>query len=705
MMKRIFAFAIAFAIAPALGQSITPQIGGGISRGFDGGIGGTSGNTPLAFLRVVTPLNSGWNVAGTAQAVTGTVNTHAFRVPIVIAQDSADLVLGFTNKMATNNGNAFTIIDAAIDTGTVAKPVLFGGSAGTTIADGAVDVHADALLASQFSKPKFSRGEIYYVKGKIQVLSGVIPYSIMATTFAGNQKLLYDPAATSVSSTYTAGAYTSTGTAPATMVNPYSPMVLGHPLSDNPSFLVNGDSLATGVQDTDDGGIAGLGQIQRGLIDADRISNPRPGINTSGAGAQTGQYNGWTAFASYINTGIDELGTNDIGSSNAASLENLKAQRLSVVQMMRLFGLKRIIRTQFPPRNTSTDFFATAGGQTPVTGWGAGQNGPNLSAYFLTKLNDAIYQGVMSAASAQDPVTATAWLTNGTSYTPNVTVGSGSNAFSFSSGTFNSGDIGKVIGINGAGVSGGSLLTSILTAPTTTSITTAATAGTILTASPQIVGYATHFPTFDGLHPHDYIYALLGGALRTLIASLPNSNPVPSVLPPVLNPYDAQAGTVLSNGNLTVASGAVRGTTPITAANDLKYFEVPTSASGGTTPGLATLTEALGVTNTVNSLQYFFFGSVSGGGSSGSAPAYSNGDVLCFAVNFAALKLAVRVNGGNWNGNAANDPAVGAYSMPAFSSASAVYPYFIATNAATIRFSGFSFPVPTGYSAITGGGV
>lgn len=692
-------------------------------------------------LRVITTLNPALNAQ--AFGASGTSNTHAFRIPVQIGQDAKSIVFSFSNWGTTNGGdvgnlNDVTIIDAGIDNGTCVIPVTFSGNAGIVIKNWANDIHSDPALPATCSLTKFARAEVYFLKGKVSVpaTTGKFPGAQMSPggSVAGLQSYLYDPAVSSVTSTYNPGLYTVIGTAPGTPSFHYTPIVLGVPIVDQASFFTLGDSIACGQGDTTTSSLLSSGGfIQRATVESDGVSNPIPMMNFCLSGNSTGSWTGtsnrWAQFLKYANVAINELGTNDIGISNAIAFTTLTQNQLQIAQLFRQGGIKRIIRPQLLDRTSDPlSLFLNAANQTIIAGWDVGQNAPNLNAWMATKLLDGTFQSVPSMDVIRDLTTPRKWLTNGTTYTPNVTVISGQNSFTFSTGTFAAGDIGKTITIAGAGAAGATLATTITAVGSSTAITTAANAGTSLSAIAEQVVYGTaNLTTFDGTHPSSTGAALMATVLRAVLLSVSNTQPTPSTLPPVLNPNDNNSTNIISNSNLTVtgtvASGSeVRATTPILEGQK-KYYEITVNAGTNVSALLMTLSGALNACNNPNCLTYnnngvsFFNGQLVPAGA-----AFTTGSIVRIAVNAVTYNFAAAIGcGGNWNNNVANDPDKFGLNIGLFATGStagggsgfngslvAIYPA-IGVNAisaaATINFSSPACTVPAGYSLITGGGL
>ena len=689
-----------------------------------GGNGSSGGNAPLSFLRVATPVNSVMNAAGLSAS--GTQDNFVFTIPFEIGQIAcSDLVFSFntwgtTNAGDTNTGNAVTILDAAVFAGSAISQVKFSGSAGATVADNTVDFQSDALPPLS-GKTKYSQSETYYLKLRVSIpaTTGKLPYAINGpgASVTNWQADIYDPAVTTPSSTLAAGVYTFTGTAPGAQVAQYKPIILCHPYNDAISLIAVGDSEISSLTDTGNATLLnGNGYFQRGLTALDGVSNPRPSMNFSLAGNATAAWTGtnikWTNYIKYANVGFNGLGTNDINGS--LTFDQATSLQRYVIQYMRSGGIKRQLRPELFPNTTSSDNFATVVNQTGQAGWTPGAVAPQVITWFSTKLNDGLYQAVASASDLRDATTTTAWEAGSvTTATGNVTIGSGSANLNAVAATFTSGDVGKSISVPGAGAAGGVLNSYVLTFTDATHVVLVNTASTALTSSLQTIAYGQ--PTPDGKHPTTLYHIIHGTTLRNVLATFPTVDPTPSVLPPVLNPYDAEANISLSNGNLTatglatVSHSSVRGTTGVSSGK--YYWEVTLNSGTAVEVLLSDLTGDLSTDNNAHVLNYNTSGGVFFNGSLGSMAPFTTGNTVCVGLDATNGLIAFKVGNGNWNNNVANNPATGAFSIFAtgkFSAGTVIYPGIQVNNAASsasIKFSGFSFSVPTGYSAITGGGV
>lgn len=193
----------------------------------------------------------------------------------------------------------------------------------------------------------------------------------------------------------------------------------------------------------------------------------------------------------------------------------------------------------------------------------------------------------------------------------------------------------------------------------------------------------------------------------------------PAVTATTWNPSDKGANITLSNGNLTLANSgsvaAVRSTTNKTTGKI--YYEVTWTGSNfnfltSSGCGLATSTASLisaAPTNTV--FPRISDGTVLRSGSTTGMPtlgAIASGDTVSVAIDMGNHMIWFRKNAGNWNGNAANNPATntGGVDISAIFASAAAFAYGAASSgvtAGTANFgaTSFGFSVPSGFSAWT----
>ncbi len=354
----------------------------------------------------------------------------AVRWPIVIAQDASSGRFWFSNwihiGVPAANANDLEILEASIqrnnDTTTV--PVTFNGARNLPLPAGANDILSDAILPSAFGQTKYAVDDIYWFKAIIAMpAAGRVPSSQRSTgQYSGSQVGFYASSATTPTSTDAPGVYTVTGTALDGRSNGYCPMFMGTPLVDGPSFIEFGDSISeiTGDSGTDTNKEYGLGFVQRSMHDASTArTNLRPSILVARVGITAGQViqsDLWKPLLKYARYSIDALGTNDMGGGTAA----LQASLTTLWQSLAAAGLP-IYRTNFLARTGSTNNWIDKAGQTPNTGWGAGETRDQIIAWFATKVSDGTLRAVIDTLSAgTDPSDNHYWLTTGVASAPTV---------------------------------------------------------------------------------------------------------------------------------------------------------------------------------------------------------------------------------------------------------------------------------------------
>ncbi len=183
------------------------------------------------------------------------------------------------------------------------------------------------------------------------------------------------------------------------------------------------------------------------------------------------------------------------------------------------------------------------------------------------------------------------------------------------------------------------------------------------------------------------------------------------------NPNDKSSQVTLSNNNLTWSNGnssnqGVRSTIPRQAG--LLYFEYTILNTGGGRndcgSGIAARSFVFTDGNANNAFVQFngsgniWFNGASTGKTLG---ARSNNDIICVAVDFTNLRAWMRANAGNWNGDAAANPATNTNGIDISAVFSSSVPAFaLGINNATINAtvgtlnagrSAFSQAIPSGF--------
>jgi hypothetical protein len=209
---------------------------------------------------------------------------------------------------------------------------------------------------------------------------------------------------------------------------------------------------------------------------------------------------------------------------------------------------------------------------------------------------------------------------------------------------------------------------------------------------------------------------------QTRVANAPSFG-APTVqvvnVPVTWNPNDKSASMTLSNGNLTVTSSAssdrgVRGTAPLVSGK--YYFEYTVTTAGGGNSGVGVCapggnyvavtdrrpSSSMGSDGKLAAMIYRS-GSVYVNGTQVGSVSNINGQRVDVALDLDNKKIAFRVANGNWNGNAANNPATGAFDISAIC-ALGLFPVMTSGasgDVVTANFgaSAFSGSVPAGYTS------
>lgn len=335
----------------------------------------------------------------------GTQLTYGMRMPYYIGADAIDLTMALTNwymnvsgltALETTITNDWTIVGMSIEApnGNV-KQIFFNGSLNRTV------TAAEPLILSDKITPltgysKFTRGEKYWVKMIIEVATTghSFPRNVSSrnsTGITGAQWHRYNNVATTSSSIYTAGVFTSTGTAFANTGQGCTPMMLGTPVNPNGKFfLVIGDSISNGANDSTSPAEFGYGSISRAA--SNNNVNPYPCLNLARAtqGSDMFALPLWRQFIKYCNIAFEGYGVND--HLAATPFATFTANVEAGYAILRANGIKKIIRNRLSPYTTSTDGFISEANQTVRAGWGTPTTGymDMAAAWVASKLGTVI---------------------------------------------------------------------------------------------------------------------------------------------------------------------------------------------------------------------------------------------------------------------------------------------------------------------------
>jgi hypothetical protein len=181
------------------------------------------------------------------------------------------------------------------------------------------------------------------------------------------------------------------------------------------------------------------------------------------------------------------------------------------------------------------------------------------------------------------------------------------------------------------------------------------------------------------------------------------------------NPNDKSTRITLSNNNLTATintsnNGNVRANTARRTGKYYCEFTATTIGSAGFYGfGICLSSYSLTANFPVSNLYagYIASGSISYNNVSSLAmPAIAAGNVVSMAVDFGNNALWFRVQGGNWNNNAANNPATntGGVTIANLTTQGSLFPFWsgwTTNDATTANFgaSAFTYAVPSGFQA------
>lgn len=381
-------------------------------------------------------------------------NRCVTRWPYVIAADCYELVilnnnytLGSASEAA--NGNSITIIDQAIEANGVAEFVTYdSGSNSKTLASNDYKVPSDGIPASAFGLTKFTEGDIIWVKTSLSVPTrgtDKIPFTPASTSnYTGSQVGWWDSTVgggSAPSATDATGVYTISGQSFDSRTAGYRPIVAGRFLLDNTikSTVAIGDSI--GEQTNDSMGdlavasdpatlrIHGAGFVQRATRNTSgtdlvpMLNLCRSGATSTAVGTRT------KAHFDLAVQGLEEFGTNDIGSGGTGVAATIQGVIAGLWSDMRSAGIVKIIRTKLLPRCTTTDNYLTEANQTYFTNWGPGGKSQDMNDWFDDKLADDTIDAVTTANSVRGTDTYK-WLTDGVTSNYTTPDGTHQNALS-----------------------------------------------------------------------------------------------------------------------------------------------------------------------------------------------------------------------------------------------------------------------------------
>lgn len=197
-------------------------------------------------------------------------------------------------------------------------------------------------------------------------------------------------------------------------------LVIGRPKTPHCSVIINGDSISVGNNDTVNNTTGAYAFIARGLDNVNGFTIPYQWCGVGGDKlAEDISANEWRKYWSYqfATHVIFEKSTNDIAAGTSlATLQSLAiAEWTRAKRTIGPYGKPlQTMHTKVMPRTTSTDSWATAGNQTPATGFGVGGVRDQFNAWLDTQVGGGLLDAVIDPNPAvEDPNNHGCWITNG----------------------------------------------------------------------------------------------------------------------------------------------------------------------------------------------------------------------------------------------------------------------------------------------------
>lgn len=355
---------------------------------------------------------------------------RTYRVRDFIRVDCSSLTfcLGGYYNAALNLGNDQTV-EVALEIGATTVGLTASGVSPTTVTNGEALHQWDAILPSAFGLSKFAKGtQVWWRIGVEVPTNGSIAYTVdnTNTVITGEAGISM---ATGVASLVTGnGALPGTGGSYTVTNFLRTPLaVLGVPLTAVHSIFAYGDSITFGVGDAWGDGINGAGGwFKRGNA---LLTNPLPYVSMAVPGGFASD-DGTTvsailaskrwALAPYCTAFVCAYGTNDI--NGGASAATLTANLQTIRQAAKTFPFMQFIaQAQIIPRTTSTDSWATAANQTPVTGFAVSGTRDTVNSNIAADIGVYGLSGVIQFdLDVEDQVNPSKWITNGTASYPTI---------------------------------------------------------------------------------------------------------------------------------------------------------------------------------------------------------------------------------------------------------------------------------------------
>lgn len=287
------------------------------------------------------------------------------------------VVAGFyiaSSGVETNAGNDQQVEIAVEWPGKSTQQVKFGAQNVGTITNGAATYVSDPIYPAAFGMADFPANTQFWFRTRRVVTSGQNHTKTVASGVSGEGTFYSD----GLSASQLLGTGTMSippgGTSAGAEFGPCA--VLGRPIgAPDIAVLIVGDSIVNGNNDSDIGGNGsdGGGWAARGLWSVNGRSVPwtkcSQGSTTAqelvAGGAKRGAYFAWHTHA------IVNYGTNDLQSGRTAA--QTWADLQTIYATLKAAGIRHVEQSLiFPRESATTDSWATAAGQTPLTGFETG---------------------------------------------------------------------------------------------------------------------------------------------------------------------------------------------------------------------------------------------------------------------------------------------------------------------------------------------
>ncbi len=338
------------------------------------------------------------------------------RYPVKVANCKvADLRLLLTGFYLLSNGsgesdNPFDInIRAAIEqvSPAIAPRTHYAGTFDILLRKGIGHILSESLGIST------AAGETLYVQLSSYVNSGE---TWPASQLSGSNSAQYVSTLAAASSQVgTPGAFSAASRAAGYTYS--ATALIGIPDKPIPSVAILGDSIADGAGETGTGDNNGnYGWVCRGLwnVGSDNSAIPYMRLTRAGDGALSyfqGKGQRRLALLRYVSHVIVQLGVNDAAGNDLSACQ----ARLQFLWTACKTRGKKVYQCLLTPYTTSTDSFATAANQTPVTAFAVGGVRDQLNSWIISQVGQGLLDGVINPNPyVEDANSPGKWISNGT---------------------------------------------------------------------------------------------------------------------------------------------------------------------------------------------------------------------------------------------------------------------------------------------------